>query len=585
MSARAGRAVIVAALVLGGFAAVTAQEEGVEDQAVGGLSFLDKIEVTVVNIEVYVRDKAGAPVSGLTIDDFEVFQDGQLRNLTNFLFIDESFRPTTQEAASMVPTPVHTEEPVGAEAEAERTTRRPDIKPIHLLIFIDNENLRPFDRNRVLGHVRRFLADTVRPGVEAMIVSYQGSVDVVTPFTSDPTELAEGLRGLRKRTGGRVNRDSERAALVREIDRMRTEEASRRGDDPLSQKASLVYDDLISYADRVTAETIRDISAINRISATLTGLPGRKSLVYVSSGLPMVPAKDLFYEFSQQYQGVNYNSMTARYNQRPEYRSLAAAAAAQGVTFYTIDAQGLSPSSSISAERGVAGDPSASVLAQINYEEPLVYIAERTGGLATVGTNDFEGGLELVRQDLFTYYSLGYPITAAGGDRVHRIEVRLPNHRDLKLRYRKTFVEKSRESEVQDRVMTALLFDTDNNPMGIEASVGNAKPAQQERWLLPLRVEFPTEAIALLPQGESLVGDVVVFVSLRDDRGRQADIQRREQPIHLPRSEYERLAKLQLSVDLQLLVENGNYRIAVGLLDRLTRQASYQVLSASTPGS
>ena len=93
----------------------------------------------------------------------------------------------------------------------------------------------------------------------------------------------------------------------------------------------------------------------------------------------------------------------------------------------------------------------------------------------------------------------------------------------------------------------------------------------------------PTEAIALLPQGESLVGEVVVFVSLRDDRGRQADIQRREQPVHLPRAEYERLAKLQLSVDLQLLVENGNYRIAVGLLDRLTRQASYQVLSASTP--
>jgi hypothetical protein len=203
--------------------------------------------------------------------------------------------------------------------------------------------------------------------------------------------------------------------------------------------------------------------------------------------------------------------------------------------------------------------------------------------LATVGTNDFAGGLELVRQDLFTYYSLGYPISASGGDRVHRVEVRLPGRPELKLRYRKTFVEKSRESEVQDTVMTALLFNIDQNPMGIDASVGESKPTQEGRWLLPLRVAFPTESVALLPQGDQLVGEVVVFVSLRDDSGRQADIQRRQQAIHLPRSEYERLAKLELSVDVQLLVEPGRYRLAVGLLDSLTRQASYQVLSASTP--
>jgi hypothetical protein len=298
----------------------------------------------------------------------------------------------------------------------------------------------------------------------------------------------------------------------------------------------------------------------------------------------MVPAKDLFFEFTQRYSSVNYNSLIARYNQRNVYRSLAESANAQGVTFYTIDAQGLVPNAGISADRGVAGDPSTGVINDINYEEPLFYIAERTGGLATVGTNNFAGGLEMVRDDLFTYYSLGYPITAAGGDRVHRVEVRLPNHPDLELRYRKTFVEKSRESQVQDKVTTALLFDVAENPMGIEATVGDARSTQEGRWLLPLRVAFPTESVALLPQGESLVGEVVVFVSLRDDTGRQADIQRREQAIHLPRSDYERLAKLELSVDVELLVEPGSYRVAVGLLDSLTRQASYQVLSASTPG-
>jgi VWFA-related protein len=577
--------VFAIALILGGFVAAPAQDQAEQREAVGGLTFLEEVEVTVVNIEVHVRDKDGRPVPDLTIDDFEVLQDGQIRNLTNFLYIDESFRPTTKELALAPPTPIQARSPVVEQAAGKVEPAQPAIKPIHLVVYIDNENLRPFDRNRVLGHVRRFLADTVRPGVEAMIVSYQGSMDVVTPFTSDPQELANGLRELRTRTGGRVNRDSEHAALVRDIDRMRREEMNQTGDDPLSQRSSFVYEDLIGYAERVAAETVRDLAAINRVSATLTGLPGRKALIYVSSGLPMVPAKDLFFEFAKQYKVINVNSLAARFNHRPDYRSLSATAASQGVTFYTIDAQGLAPDSNISAERGVVGDPSAAVMAKINYEEPLFYLAERTGGLATVGTNDFAGGLEKVRDDLFTYYSLGYPITAAGGDRVHRIEVRLPNHPGLKLRYRKTYVERSRESQVQDAVIAALLFDIDDNPMGIETTVGVVKPSMEGRWLLPLRISFPTEAIALLPVNENLAGEVVVYVSVRDERGKQADVQRREQAIHLPRSDYERLAKLKLSVDVQLLVEEGRYRIAVGLMDRLTRQASYEVLSASTPSN
>ncbi len=578
-------AIVFSTAILGlvGGAVTTAQDTASDRQLVGGLAFLEEVEVTVVNIEVYVRDKDGRPVAGLTIDDFEVFQDGQRRELTNFLFIDESFRPSAQDLALQAPTPVD-DESASSTPLREAEPMPPEIKPIHIVVFIDNENLRPFDRNRVLGHLQRFLADTVRPGVEAMIVAYQGSAEIVQPFTSDSRELAESLRSVRKNTGGRINRDAERANLVREIDRLRTEDPNSAGDNQLTHKSSMVFDQIVAYADAATAETVRDINAIRRMSATLTGLPGRKYLIYVSSGLPMVPAKDLFYEFSQQYKAVSYNSMTARYDQRREYRSLAESANAQGVTFYTIDAQGLTPNAGISAERGVVGDPSSAVIAKINYEEPLFYVAERTGGLATVGTNDFAGGLDLVRQDLFTYYSLGYPITASGGDRVHRIEVNLPNRPDLKLRYRQTFVEKSRESQVQDAVMTALLFDIDDNRMGIEATVGDIKPSLEGRWLLPLRVAFPTESVALLPQGESLVGEVVVFVSLRDDRGRQADIHRREQAIHLPRSEYERLAKLELSVDVQLLVESGRYRVAVGLLDSLTRQASYQVLTVSTPG-
>ncbi|NLH10498.1 MAG: hypothetical protein GX464_04025, partial [Holophagae bacterium] len=52
---------------------------------VGGLRFVDVSEITIVNVEVSVRDRSG-PVFGLSAADFEVYQDGKLQALTNFYF-------------------------------------------------------------------------------------------------------------------------------------------------------------------------------------------------------------------------------------------------------------------------------------------------------------------------------------------------------------------------------------------------------------------------------------------------------------------------------------------------------------------
>src|SRR5262245_15207259 len=44
----------------------------------------ETIEVSIVNVDVFVTDKAGNRVRGLTKDDFEVFEDGVKQPLSNF---------------------------------------------------------------------------------------------------------------------------------------------------------------------------------------------------------------------------------------------------------------------------------------------------------------------------------------------------------------------------------------------------------------------------------------------------------------------------------------------------------------------
>ncbi len=55
----------------------------------GGLAFAAppaqiRVQVNLVNLFATVRDKHKSIVTGLTKDDFDVYEDGQLQEITNF---------------------------------------------------------------------------------------------------------------------------------------------------------------------------------------------------------------------------------------------------------------------------------------------------------------------------------------------------------------------------------------------------------------------------------------------------------------------------------------------------------------------
>jgi hypothetical protein len=50
----------------------------------------EKIEVSVVNVDVTVTDRNGQPVRGLTRDHFDVFEDGVRQTITNFYVVEPS---------------------------------------------------------------------------------------------------------------------------------------------------------------------------------------------------------------------------------------------------------------------------------------------------------------------------------------------------------------------------------------------------------------------------------------------------------------------------------------------------------------
>lgn len=548
---------------------VSIADESPEQTPVGGLEFMDEVQVTVVNVDVFVRDARGRPVEDLSRESFRLLQDGEQVEITNFAVLSKEIirhRLTTPGLPEIPDTTTATELP-------------PEIRPVYVVLYIDNENLRPFDRNRVLGRVREFVLDHLEPPVEMMVISYQRSLEVAQPFTQDSRAVNDALRGMTRLTGGRVEFDNTRRAIIEELQEAKEGTGGTEGRSGPTEIRQRIY----QYAEEEANNLGFTLSALRQAITMLSGVEGRKSIIYISSGLPMTPGLGLMQEYAAAFKDNSVMANRSILDKTRAFQELAAAANAQEVSLYTIDAEGLNPLDGGGAESAYDRDPISASSSSKNFKDSLDYMADVTGGIAIINTNDVAAGLERISEDLFSYYSLGYTLTAVDADRVHRLEVEVPGHQDYDLRYRRRFVEKSLETKIQDRVFTSLMVDFDDNPMALELTDEDPSPVSGSRWTVPLHISFPLDKVALLPVGEDYVGQVVLFIGAQDLKGRSSEMQRQEHEIRIPAGDYEEAVQRRFGIDVKLLLDEGQQRIAVGLMDQLTRRASYQRIVVTVP--
>ena len=570
---------LAAALTLPVAPGAADEEQGTELRPIGGLTFVDEIELTIANLMVYVTDKKGRAITNLTKDDFEIYQDGNLKQITNFkLYTDEIIRSEYEEDLMPV---------AGAPTPVPEAAAGPGPMQVHLVLYIDNENLEPLDRNRVLSQTRDFVRTSLHPPARMMVVAYQRSFKVLQEFTSDPSEVLKAMREVRTYTGGRTERESTRRDI---IDRMKKIQEENRSGNRYSQDQGSgrewreVYSMIDNYA-KETANTLQfTLDSLRQIISSLSGLPGKKGVIYVSNGLPMTPGMDLFYELSRVSNDSTILTRMYEFDRSRLYQQLAATANAQDVTLYAIDAEGLSMGGMGSAEYSSSQDPLSASVGRHNLTDSIRFLADETGGIAIFNTNDVGPRLELMAQDFFTYYSIGYPLQASGRDKVHRVKIKLrddPAFSGYDVRYRSRFVEKSLETRVQDSVVSSLVFEIDDNPIDLDVVTGTPAPASAKRWLLPTHISFPIGNVAMLPEGDDFVARVVLFIAARDTEGKRSDLVRQEHEVRVPADSYEEARGKNFGIDTQLLMEPGRYKLSVAILDPLTRQDSYETVTVS----
>lgn len=528
--------------------------------------FLDIVNVSVVNVDVYVTDKQGRPVTGLTREDFQLFENNRPVEVTNFYAVNEG-KPTTlpeEAAAETAPAPPASA-PLAQESEKVKV---PAEQRLSLIVYVDNFNLRPFNRNRVLGELRAFIGQKLSKGDQLMLVTYDRELHVRRHFTSDASLIARAMVDLEKISAQGVHADSERRDVLQRIEDSRTvaeaEGAAR------------------SYAESTYNDLSFTIDALKEMVDALAGMPGRKAVLYVSDGLQMIAGQDIFYAVQNKYSEQSTSlTQTLEFDASRRFTELTAQANANRITFYTIDAAGLRVYESTTAENRGPGPASAGFSQMIdsvrisNLQSPLQMLAERTGGVAIINTNVITSQLERVASDLNTYYSLGYTPSHYGDGRYYKIEVKLKNRKDLVVRHREGYRDKSPDSRMTDSTLAALNFPFEENPLGIAMEFGQPKPKDDGYFLVPVMVRIPIGKLVLVPRELTEEAKVRLFIAAMDSSGGTSDVQQAPVPISIPKAEVAMAQGKQYVYSVTLLMRGGEQRVAVGVRDDVAAQASF----------
>jgi VWFA-related protein len=491
-------------------------------------------------------------------DDFELLIDGRPSQITNFLALDERIRRTER----LPPPPTAAGEPSvsGADSSDERPVEV-EPPPLHLVIYIDNIHIRPENRKWVIENLRRVVPSLTRTGDAVMLVTYDRRPIVRQPFTTDSKLILAAIDEAEMLTAGGAALDLDRRRALEEIDLTQNQVSASRA--------------ARSYAEYLSSEVRFSMAGLSDFTSSLAGIPGRKALIYVSDGLPLVAAEELFVAIDDRFGISSGLSQAFTYDFTRNFDRLSGIANSSGVTFYTLDAKGLQVDESVGADaasfKNIRSRTVIEATRKNNLAAPLKILAEDTGGQSIIGTNALIPALERVIDDFTTYYSLGYMPTTADG-RLHDIEVRVKNRPELKVRHRDGFRLKDPQSRLLDVTGAALEYGVERSALGTTIEFTQPTPKGDGLYQLPVQIRIPLGRLTLIPNNDATawVGQIQVAIGTMATNGEKAPAQ--AQPTHrieIPNADLERAKASFYTYELPIVVRSGTQRVGIGVRDEI----------------
>ncbi len=380
-----------------------------------------RISTELIQIDVVVTDKKGRVVPGLTKADFELFEEGKKQTISFFDYYDAG----KNSIKTGVTPPTLTDSGQGLTAS--------DVKRIFAFV-VDDLTIRIDDLVYIRQMLTNFVDNQMLSTDLVAIIRTVGGRGLLQQFTTDKALLKRAIESLTPRNhplstfnnapSGRI---AGRPQAIGDVSGTDVGETDVLGAIDITTGQPI---DPVSPTED-TNKTLRSYMGLGTASFVIDSmkqLPGRKSLVLVSSGLPI---------FSSQ-QGTDAGNVSYFLN------LLADQATRAGVAIHTMDIRGMEAhrpvatfdetpgksmvggsSSGGSTSFGRVADESLLGRNPVEAQQGLRVLASATGGLAILNKNDFDEGLGKIVEANDGYYLLAYtPSDPKFDNKFRKVEVK-----------------------------------------------------------------------------------------------------------------------------------------------------------------
>ncbi len=569
-------------VLLGAVLAWTAGLAAAQEPVDSAPAFGETVDVQLVNVEVWITDRQGEPVTGLGADDFEVREDGKVVEIANFAEIRASLPGDPFAPTAPVEAPV--EDPVREPSlELEDLLEVPEPAPGSgfLALYFDELFSKPEGRKQLIEDLRTFVELRRVPHERVLILRQDRGLRVEANLGSSRAELEAALDRLAKPSTRGVQTWAEEQGALRQLQLEWEREVVVNADDgrnPCDFFMPVAFNQVQFYINFSRTRIAETLEYLTEAAGLLAGLPGPKTLIYVSDGLPLAPGRDLL-SFAKYLCPGRQDDRRLDYfaGLGESFRRLSRHANANRVTIYSIQALGLRSNLSATSASERASKRTIQALSRYNSEsrmqqqEGLSYLAEQTGGRTVFNRGQFIEDLEKIAEDMTGFYSLAYVPTHDGDGLEHKIEVKVRGQ-NLRVRHRPGYRDKSRDQRMIERLQSALYLNLMANPLGVRLGAGAITAGEKDKLKVPLHVRIPVGEITFLPQKDGDFAKLQVAVMTRDERRARTSFKQEGYRLARPEDPDPNLT-VSLVVDLDL--DAGIHVIAFGVRDEATQVASY----------
>jgi VWFA-related protein len=515
-----------------------------------------RTDINVVEVHAVVTDERGQFVTDLSAEDFEIFEDGRRQSPSVFELVN-------------LPVARSTAAPARADLEPDvRSSTRHFDGRVYIFV-LDDLHTTALRSAQVRLAATRFIDEHLAPNDLAAIVYTSGRQDAAQELTGSRRLLKASVD---KFQGQKLPSASAERLGVHFRERERESGASSGTDDGSSQSRQTAttgrLDDPLDsergFNARRALEMVRDTAQF------LADVKGRrKALVMFSEGID--------YDIHDVFNNRSASSLVF------DARDAIAAAQRANVAIYAVDPRGLtqlgdqsieiaSLSPDATVDYGTSRDFQRELLLA---QESLMWLADETGGIALVRSNDINRGLRRIAEDNSRYYVLGYSSDQTKSpDKFRSIDVRV-KHPGLKVRARHGYLPadpkaaaRKRERELKAGTSPALAAAL-NNPLPIgelpvRVFAAPFRGAGKNGSVL-LSIEVDGQAVPFDLRDDRFTNTMEFSIVAADHTGKVQDSDRQELNLKLKQDTRDRVASAGVRVLSRLDLPAGRYQIRVGV--------------------